>query len=110
MKFEMPNCGGCRTCELGCSFRHEEEFNPAISSIKIIAKDGAPGFDVLLVEQTEGGTSIPCDGCKDFPVPVCLDFCKERDDLEKIIKNFTQGRKKPAEKADRAARTAVQKG
>jgi len=92
MKFDMPTCGGCRTCELGCSFRHEEEFNPAISSIKIINKNGGPGFTVLLAEEGDG-LSIPCDGCKDFPVPVCLDFCKERDDLEKMIKEFMAQRK-----------------
>jgi Fe-S-cluster-containing dehydrogenase component len=95
MKFNMPTCGGCRTCELGCSFKNEEEFNPSVSSIKILDKPGEPGFSVWIVEEGEGG-NIACDGCKDFKVPICMEFCKERDDLEKILNEFKGKRKKAA--------------
>ena len=87
-KFEMPTCGGCRTCEMACSFRHEEAFAPAISSIKIMEKENDAGFFVLLSERTEGKIQ-PCDGCKDFPVPLCVQYCREEKDLQKILKEFT---------------------
>lgn len=92
MRFDMPTCGGCRTCEMGCSFKHEEEFNPSISSIKILNKENEPGFSVWIVIESDG-KSIACDGCKDFKVPICMEYCKERDDLEKILKEFLERRK-----------------
>jgi Fe-S-cluster-containing hydrogenase component 2 len=89
MIFDMPTCGGCRTCEIACSFHHKEEFNPAISSIKILDKKNEPGFYVMLVEES-GGQSIPCDGCKGLEVPLCMEYCKEKDELEKMIKELMQ--------------------
>jgi Fe-S-cluster-containing hydrogenase component 2 len=89
MIFDMPTCGGCRTCEIACSFHHKEEFNPAISSIKILDKKNEPGFYVMLVEESDG-QSIPCDGCKELEVPLCMEYCKEKDELEKMIKELMQ--------------------
>ena len=95
MKFDLPTCGGCRTCEMGCSFKHEQEFNPSIASIKILDKEDGPGYTVWIVEEGEK-RGVPCDGCKEFPVPVCMEFCRERDDLERILKDFALARKTPA--------------
>jgi carbon-monoxide dehydrogenase iron sulfur subunit len=87
MKFDMPTCGGCRTCEMACSFKHRGAFVPSVSSIKILDKENEPGFIVLLAERADE-TTIACDGCKDFEVPFCIQFCKKGEDLEKILKEF----------------------
>lgn len=100
MIFDMPTCGGCRTCEIACSFHHKEEFNPAISSIKILDKKNESGFYVMLVEESDG-QSIPCDGCKGLEVPLCMQYCKEKDELEKMIKELMQ--KKEREKKTKTA-------
>jgi len=34
-------CVGCRTCELMCSFEHNEQFNPQLSAVTVIAYDEA---------------------------------------------------------------------
>jgi Fe-S-cluster-containing hydrogenase component 2 len=34
-------CVGCRTCELMCSFGHNEQFNPLLSAVTVIAYDEA---------------------------------------------------------------------
>ncbi len=93
MTFDMPTCGGCRTCEIACSFKHTEEFIPAISSIKILDKEGGPGFIVSLLEENSG-QSKACDGCKETEIPFCMKYCKESEELEKILKEFA-GRKPP---------------
>jgi Fe-S-cluster-containing dehydrogenase component len=87
MIFDMPSCGGCRTCEMACSFKHEQEFVPSLSSIKIIDKEEGPGFLVLLLEQTarEGKA---CDGCKEFAVPMCMQYCRKSEDLKEILDEF----------------------
>jgi len=95
MLFDMRSCGGCRTCEMACSFGHKGEFIPAISSIKILDKENEPGFLVLLVERSGGG-SMACDGCKELDVPLCMQYCKENESLEKILKQFMKKAKKPA--------------
>lgn len=87
IKYDMPSCGGCRSCELACSFRHREEFIPVVSSLKIIDKENEPGFLVSLVGENEG-VRIACDGCKDLDIPLCIQYCEKREDLEEILKDF----------------------
>lgn len=89
MKFDMPSCGGCRTCEMVCSFRHKGAFAPSISSIKILEKEHSPGYIILLMEGGDG-ENIPCDGCKGLKVPFCIQFCKRREDLGKILNEFLE--------------------
>ncbi|MBL7177709.1 MAG: hypothetical protein ISS66_17955 [Desulfobacteraceae bacterium] len=85
MIFDMPTCGGCRTCEITCSFHHTREFNPAVSSIKILDKEeNQPGYVVKLVEESDG-QSIPCDGCKGLEEPLCMEYCKEKEELQEMI-------------------------
>ena len=84
MKFDMDTCGGCRTCEIACSFHHTGEFNPSISSIKILDKEAGPGYDVLLLEEdSEEGRA--CDGCQALDEPLCMEYCKEKEDLREMI-------------------------
>lgn len=89
MKFDMRSCGGCRTCEIACSFHHNEEFNPATSSIKILDKTNEPGFIVLLVEENDR-ESIACDFCEGIEVPLCVQYCKEKEELAKMIDELKQ--------------------
>jgi Fe-S-cluster-containing dehydrogenase component len=99
MKFDMRSCGGCRTCEIACSFHHSGEFNPTISSIKILDKVNEPGFIVLLVEKNDG-KSIACDFCEGIEVPLCVQYCKEKEELAKMINELKQ--KKESMTASRA--------
>ena len=92
MIFKMASCGGCRTCEIACSFKHTGEFKPTVSSIKIKDKENELGFYVCLVESsTEKG--IACDGCADLEEPLCLQYCEKREDLEDILKEFLKKNK-----------------
>ena len=109
MLFEMVSCGGCRTCEMACSFHHQGEFIPSLSSIKILERENEPGFLVFLVENMHQG-GIPCDGCKNLDVPLCLQYCKEREDLEKMLKDFagyTGYKGKPKGRGKRASRVRL---
>ncbi len=88
--FDMPSCGGCRTCEMACSFHHKDEFNPAIASIKIVNEEGEVPFRVWLAREGEmlEPDEIPCDGCKGIEEPLCLQFCRKKEDLKKILDDF----------------------
>ena len=35
-----------------------------------------------------------CDGCKDLDEPLCLEWCKEKDALKKILDGFMETKKK----------------
>ena len=91
MKFDMPTCGGCSTCELACAFHHTGEFNPGVSSLKVIAKEEGSGFEIQLSEENDE-KHLACDCCKNLDVPLCMEYCKEIDDLGKIIQEFEQKR------------------
>lgn len=92
MIFDMPNCGGCRTCEIACSFHHRGEFNPAISSIRILDKTNGPGFLVMLVEHGDE-VRIACDLCKGLEIPLCMEYCEEKEELEKMLKELAKKKK-----------------
>ena len=32
---DPKKCVSCRTCELMCSFRHNQEFNPRVSNVSV---------------------------------------------------------------------------
>ena len=85
MLFDMPGCGNCRTCEIGCSFHHTGEFKPSVASIKIIEKENKDGKFILLLEKNEG-ERLACDGCVGLDEPMCIEYCKERDELCRMIK------------------------
>lgn len=87
MIFDMFNCGGCRTCEIACSYHHIGEFKPSISSIKISNKENEPGFRVTIVEVNDK-KSIACDGCADLKEPLCIEVCEKKEDLERIINEY----------------------
>lgn len=87
MKQDMPSCGGCRTCEMVCSFHHTGEYNPSLSSIRILEKDNGAGFVVMLLEEN-GTEGLACDGCPGLDRPLCLKVCREENDLASILKKL----------------------
>jgi len=87
MEQDMPSCGGCRTCEMACSFHHTGEYNPSVSSIKILEKDSGAGFLVLLLED-KGTDGFACDRCQGLDTPLCLQVCREEDDLARILEKL----------------------
>jgi Fe-S-cluster-containing dehydrogenase component len=89
MKFDMPTCGGCRTCEIACSYHHVGEFAPSVSSIRILNKeDGAGYYVVFLEDDEERGKS--CDGCVNLDIPCCVEFCKKEEELTKMLKELPE--------------------
>lgn len=58
-------CVGCKLCELACSFKHFEEFNPSISFIRNANFQDEPFFFV----------SITCFQCEE---PYCMEICPAR--------------------------------
>ncbi|MDP1990706.1 MAG: hypothetical protein Q8K00_06735 [Syntrophales bacterium] len=100
MKFDMPSCGGCRTCEIACSFHHTGDFIPALSSLKVVEKEEGPGYGVVLKEESDE-EGFACDGCEGLDLPLCVEYCKEVDDLYKILREFEKEKSelKAAQKA-----------
>jgi len=93
MIFDMPECGGCRTCELACSFHHEKKFNPEISSLKIWDKEDRKGYLVEIIEG-QHGKRYSCDGCKDLEIPLCVQYCKETEKLTEFINKVLEKKNK----------------
>lgn len=89
MKFDMPACGACGTCEIACSYHHTGQFNPSLSSIKIHEKQSGGGYIAELLEQT-GAFGQACDGCVDEKEPRCMEVWREKDFLEKMIRRMSQ--------------------
>jgi len=61
LAIDLKTCTGCRNCELGCSVKHTNTFNPGRSRIQIL-RDEAKGIIVPIV----------CLHCK---VPLCQEAC-----------------------------------
>ena len=89
----MPNCGGCRSCELACSYHHTGKFGPSASSLIVIDKENLQGFKIELLENKRD-KRYACDGCKDLDEPLCLEWCKEKDALKKILDGFMETKNK----------------
>jgi len=87
MKQDMPSCGGCRTCEMACSFHHTGEYNPSVSSIKILEKESGAGYFILIAERSDQ-EGFACDRCQGLARPLCIQVCREENDLADILKKF----------------------
>lgn len=74
---------------MACSFRHKGEFIPSVSSIKILEKDGEPGYVVSIAETLDGET-LACDCFVKQDPPQCLEYCIKDEDLSKILKKFAE--------------------
>jgi hypothetical protein len=75
---------------MACSFHHREEFRPIVASIKIVNAEGKLPFRVWLAGEAEklAPEEIPCDGCKGLAEPLCVQFCRKKDELQKILEEF----------------------
>jgi len=89
MKFDMPECGGCRTCELACSFRHTGAFSYAASSLRVLEKDDRHGYTLELLGVCQG-ERFACDGCVELDTAACVLHCREAERLEEIIQRFVR--------------------
>ena len=87
MIFEMPSCGGCKTCEMACSYKHSGEFKPDVSSIQILEKEDELGYSVLIVEK-DMDEGKACDNCIEQDIPLCVRFCEKSDDLKGILEEY----------------------
>ena len=92
MIFKMPECGGCRTCEIACSFKHLGKFNADVSSLQVLYRDDGPGYCIRLAEDSEDDDRFPCDLCKDRETPECLEYCHEREKLKEILDQFRKSK------------------
>jgi len=70
-----------------CSFHHTGEYNPSVSSIKIMEKENGAGYFVWLIEKS-GPEGFACDQCLGLTRPLCVKVCREENDLVGILKNF----------------------
>ncbi len=89
MIYDMPSCGGCRTCEIACSYHHTGEFGLAASSFRVIDKEDNRGATVEFLEKAEGEMPA-CDGCEGLDVPLCVEWCREADDLMSFLMDFVK--------------------
>ena len=87
MTFDMPTCGGCRTCEIACSFHHIKAFAPSVSSIRILNKGDGVGYRVLFVEEDDKSARA-CDGCSGLDIPYCVEVCKDMEELTKMLQQL----------------------
>lgn len=87
MIFDFTKCGGCRTCEMACSYHHKGVFKPAASSIRILDKEYGAGFMLELKEENDG-IRMACDGCVGLSVPQCVEVCEEGEELAKMIRQL----------------------
>lgn len=88
MIYPFIDCGGCRTCEIACSYHHLQCFNHNLSGIEILEKEDRAGYEIHLVEKCEGLERNICDGCAGLDEPACLRYCHAREELLKVINCF----------------------
>lgn len=88
MKFEMPSCTGCKTCEMACSFKHTGEYRPNLAAISISQNEDGIGFSVS-IDKEESDRENNCVGCLD-----CLEVCTASEDLRSIIIGYLRDKNK----------------
>ena len=84
--FDTQECGGCRTCEIACSYHHRKVFSPSLSSIEVTDKPEKLGFAVSFYTADTNG-HLACDRCESEDEPLCLKYCSVlmRDELETLL-------------------------
>jgi Fe-S-cluster-containing hydrogenase component 2 len=88
MKFELKDCGGCRTCQIACSYRLSGDFNYHASAIEITEKEDKNGYIVTL--HNGEGEPYRCDGCKDLDEPMCINYCHIKEDLRELVNRYKE--------------------
>jgi len=87
MLFDMPTCGGCRTCELACSFKHTGFFTHTASSLLVLDKQDHRGYQIRFLDSAEGSRPA-CDGCQELDEPLCVQYCREAEDLAEMVREL----------------------
>ncbi len=87
MQFSFSDCGGCRSCELACSYHKYGEFDIKKSAI-IVNQQYDQGCYTVILQEPGQGASVYCDGCKDEDDPVCIRYCHSREELKKYVLNM----------------------
>ena len=85
MEFDMPTCGGCKTCEIACSFHHTGAFGPSHSSIRILPHEEGTGYKICILEADTNEHIKACDSCNGLDLPLCVEYCKEMETLGRFI-------------------------
>ncbi|MFA5675978.1 MAG: hypothetical protein WDA65_05570 [Christensenellales bacterium] len=88
MDFELKDCGGCRTCQIACSFKLTGQFNYNATAIDIIEKQDNTGYIVRIAEDG----AYKCDGCNGHDEPMCIRYCHIDKDLNELINTFKKER------------------
>src|SRR4030065_727491 len=91
MIFELKDCGGCRTCEMACSFKFTGNFNYQDSAFHVINKEDGSGYLIELVEDPNA--LHQCDGCEGLDEPMCVQFCHFKDELRGFIQQLMDSKK-----------------
>jgi len=92
MKFvyNMFSCGGCRTCEMACSYRENKTFSFDGSCIRILEADQGKGYSVSFIHP-KGYEENPCLLClNEQKEPLCIQFCNEPQELADILKEYVK--------------------
>jgi Fe-S-cluster-containing hydrogenase component 2 len=85
MIFPFDKCGGCRTCEIACSFKFNGVFNHFLSAMQVVEQ--SDGYSLLFSEGELPGGFV-CDGCKGLDTPMCVEYCNDQEELKEIIQSF----------------------
>jgi len=72
---------------MACSYMHTKEFSYLNSSIKIIDDEEGRGFYVWLSDKDDGKSKV-CSGCKHVEIPYCVQYCKQKEELMEILKQY----------------------
>jgi hypothetical protein len=73
-----------------------------------VEKEKGPGYIVVLKEEGDE-EGFACDGCDGLDIPLCVEYCREVDDLYKIMREFDKEKSKEKE-AQRAQKQGVHHG
>ena len=58
---DPKKCVSCRTCELVCSFRHNEEFNPRLSNVTVFHyEEAAITVPIMCLQCDEASCAAIC--------------------------------------------------
>lgn len=90
--FPMDKCGGCRSCELACSYHHRGLFQPSISSLEVTFRPKELDFDVTFYRES-AEDHIACDRCKGLEVPLCVQVCppEKQEELKSLLQMSYRG-------------------
>lgn len=93
MDFKFPDCGGCRSCELACSYHLLNEFDISKGAIEI--NECPEGGYRVTIHQSPSGTRLACDGCVGLDMPLCVRYCHAAETLMEQVALMRQGILKP---------------